>query len=225
MYACWRKAPFISVKAFKPYKTVGDAQKQEKKREVREGIESGKASQRSVEVAELYKPHGSALALCQKLGFGYVTSYSILASPSWIVVYMNWTTLSKDDLVLPLELRNALQEYIASESLINENDHAYITLDELLASALLKKGEQLDFMPRSEVMRRFIDNLQAWHRVVINEGGKSEEIIGKGAPKKIGIAVKKRQGKKLVTIIDGKFPHVQPINLCILTKSIADMSF
>lgn len=118
-----------------------------------------------------------------------------------------------------MELRNALQEYIASESLINENDHAYITLDELLASALLKKGEQLDFMPRSEVMRRFIDNLQAWHRVVINEGGKSEEIIGKGAPKKIGIAVKKRQGKKLVTIIDGEFPHVRPINLCILPES------
>lgn len=110
-----------------------------------------------------------------------------------------------------MELRNALQEYIASGSLINENDHAYITLDELLASALLKKGEQLDFMPRSEVMRRFIDNLQAWHRVVINEGGKSEEIIGKGAPKKIGIAVKKRQGKKLVTIIDGE----NPPELCI----------
>lgn len=87
---------------------------------------------------------------------------------------------------------------------MNENDHAYITLNDLLAAALLKKGEELDFMPRSEVMRRFIDNLQVWHRIVIGEGGKTEEIIGKGAPKKIGIAVKKRQGKKLVTIIDGQ---------------------
>lgn len=103
-----------------------------------------------------------------------------------------------------MDLRNALQEYIVNQSLINENDHSYITLDELLSSALLKKGEQLDFMPRSEVNRRFIDNLQAWHRVVITEGGKREEIVGKGAPKKIGMAVKKRQGKKLVTIIDGE---------------------
>lgn len=102
-----------------------------------------------------------------------------------------------------MELRNALQDYIIKQNLINENDHAYITLNDLLSSSLLKKGEDLDFMPRSEVNRRFIDNLQAWHRLIINEGGKREEIIGKGAPKKIGIAVKKRQGKKLVTIIDG----------------------
>ena len=59
-----------SVKAFKPYKTVGDAQKQEKKREIREGIEQDKSAKRTVEAAELYKPHGSTLALCQKLGFG-----------------------------------------------------------------------------------------------------------------------------------------------------------
>lgn len=111
----------------------------------------------------------------------------------------------KDDLVLPLELRNALQDYINKQNLINENDHAYITLNDALSSALLKKGEDSTFMPRSEVNRRFIDNLQAWHRVVINEGGKREEIIGKGAPEKIGIAVKKRQGKKLVTIIDGEY--------------------
>lgn len=129
------------------------------------------------------------------------------ATHTWVVhalLIASMPSDSKDDLVLPQELRTALQNYIESESLINENDHSYITLDDLLSSALLKKGEDVDFMPRSEVNRRFIDNLQAWHRVVIIEGGKREEIVGKGAPKKIGIAVKKRQGKKLVTIIDGK---------------------
>lgn len=59
----------FSVKAFKSYKTIGDAQKQEKKREIREEQEQGKASQRTVEVTELYKPHGNAAALCQVLGF------------------------------------------------------------------------------------------------------------------------------------------------------------
>lgn len=58
-----------SVKALKSYKTVGEAQKQEKKREVREEQEQGKAAQRTVDVTELYKPHGGAMALCQTLGF------------------------------------------------------------------------------------------------------------------------------------------------------------
>lgn len=79
-------------------------------------------------------------------------------------------------------------------------------------------------MPRSEVNKRFLDNLQAWHRVVIHDQGKSEEIVAKGTPKKIGIAVKKRQGKKLVTIIDGKRSlqvtvtrqPCQPACVCIL---------
>lgn len=39
---------------------------------MREGLEQGKATQRSVEVVELYKPHGSALSLCEKLGFRQV---------------------------------------------------------------------------------------------------------------------------------------------------------
>lgn len=204
MTSSFTDSPYLlRVKAFKAYKTVGEAQKQEKKREIREEKEHGKAAQRTVEVTELFKPHGGAMALCETLGFGYVCkAIQDLSRSNANVSSLN--ILRKDDLALPTDLRNALQDYIVDQSLINENDHSYITLDEALSSALLKKGENLDFMPRSEVNRRFIDNLQAWHRVVISEGGKREEIVGKGAPKKIGIAVKKRQGKKLVTIIDGE---------------------
>ena len=136
--------------------------------------------QRSIEVSQLYKPHGVTLALCSEVGF------------------------SKDSLSLATDIRNALHEYIVAQSLINANDPSYINLNETLSTALLKKGEQLDFLPRSEVLDRMLKNMQAWHRILLREGGKEEEMVQKGAAQKISIAVKKRQGKKLVTIIEGK---------------------
>ena len=169
------------VKAFKPHKTLAQLQKQEKKKEIRDEQETSKSMARSVEVAQLYKPHGSALALCtEHLG------------------------LAKDDLVLLTDLRTAMNEYLVREERINPHDHGYINLDVPLSSALLKKGEELDFMPRSEIIDRLVRNMQAWSRVVVHEGGKQEEFLSKGTVNKIAVSVKKRQGKKVVTIIEGE---------------------
>jgi translation initiation factor 2D len=68
---------------------------------------------------------------------------------------------------------------------------------------VLKKGEQLDFMPRSQVADRLLGNMQAWYKVIVREGGQEEEYLHKGMASSIDIYVKKRQGKKVVTIIEG----------------------
>lgn len=123
------------------------------------------------------------------------------------MAYTYWDSAScairKDSLVLPIELRNALNEYLVAQELINPHDHSYISLNSVLSSALLKKGEQLDFMPRSEVLDRLLKAMQAWHRLTTTSGGASEELTAKGTMKKVSVAVKKRQGKKLVTIVEG----------------------
>lgn len=179
----FREAEYATgrVKAFKPYKTLAQLQKQEKNKETRDEQETSKGMARSVEVAQLYKPHGSAMALCiEHLG------------------------MAKDDLVALSDLRAAINHYLVREERINTHDHGYINLDAPLSSALLKKGEQLDFMPRSEIIDRLVKSMQAWSRVVLHEGGKQEEFLSKGTVNKIAVSVKKRQGKKVVTIIEGR---------------------
>ena len=111
---------------------------------------------------------------------------------------------SKDNLVVPAELGNALNKYIAASSLVNPNDASYISLDERLSQALLKKGEHIDFMPRSQVLERLLSGMQAWYRTTSKEYDKEEETLNKGVAKKISIAVKRRQGKKVVTIVEGQ---------------------
>lgn len=120
-------------------------------------------------------------------------AYLILSSP-----------YRSDSYILPAELRSAINEYITQADLINQHDAKYVNLDDSLSAALLKKGENLGFLPRSELLDRLLNSMQAWYRLLIRENGKVEEILTKGTPQKIAVSVKKRQGKKLVTIIDGE---------------------
>jgi translation initiation factor 2D len=168
------------VKAFKPYKTVAQLQKQEKKREIREDQAVASASQRRVDVVQLYKPHVQSIELCRELG------------------------LEKDSLVGATKLRDAVNTYITDNKLVNDHDHGYINLNDTLAGALLKKGEQVDFLPRSEVLDRLLKAMQPWYSSTLTQEGKKEETMHKGLLPKVSICVKKRQGKKLVTIIEGK---------------------
>ena len=174
------------VKAFKPYKTVAQLQKQEKKRELREDKEAASASQRRIEVSQLYKPHGPSIELCKALG------------------------LEKDSLIGASKLREHINSYITDNALVNAHDHGYINLNDILAGALLKKGESVDFLPRSEVLDRLVKAMQPWYSSTLTQSGKTEGSIHKGVLPKISISVKKRQGKKLVTIIEGKLRACLP---------------
>lgn len=59
-------------------------------------------------------------------------------------------------------------------------------------------------MPRSQAIERLVHGMQAWHKITVSEGGKMEELVNKGGVQKLTVAVKKRQGKKVVTVIEGE---------------------
>lgn len=146
---------------------------------MREEKENQSAWRRRLEVAQLYKPHGTSSDLCKAVG------------------------LDKDSLTSATKLRELVTKYILDHALVNAHDHGYINLDDLLTAALLKKGEQLDFLPRSQVLDRLLKNMQPWYSTTLTYAGKTEEATHRGVLPKIAVAVKKRQGRKLVTIIEG----------------------
>ena len=84
--------------------------------------------------------------------------------------------LSKTALYTLLEIKTLLNTYIASKNLINQNDQAYINLDELFYACVSWKtkgrkagGEEeappMKFMKRDELAKSVTEKMQSWYEI------------------------------------------------------------
>ena len=75
-----------------------------------------------------------------------------------------------------LEIKALLNTYIASNNLVNQNDQAYINLDELLYSCVSSKnkgrkagGEEeapmMKFMKRDDLTKSVTEKMQSWYEI------------------------------------------------------------
>ena len=78
-----------------------------------------------------------------------------------------------------MEIKALLNTYIASKNLVNQNDQAYINLDELLYSCVSSKnkgrkagGEEeapmMKFMKRDELTKKVTEKMQSWHEIRVD---------------------------------------------------------
>ncbi len=160
-------------------------------------------------VEEFWKPSGHAVAFWEALGVGRVC----VAHRGWCA----WTLIpphtalplrnhSKSDLLTQQDIARGLTDYVTRHSLIpgGGKDQRNFQLDAVLGRACgmfkSKSGAVADvvLMPRTEVL----DGLKAAMQTVVRIGGEGG-AIKKGKLEPIKVAVKTRQGRKMVTLITG----------------------
>ncbi|KAK7061050.1 hypothetical protein VNI00_000785 [Paramarasmius palmivorus] len=166
-----------------------------RRRPRRRRLQRGKREKEKSEldVLELWKPHGSSVALFEGMG----------GSPS--------------KLYTSPEIRDLLNAYIASKELVNKHEQAYINLDELLAACVSAKApqgkkkakdtdvaeEDVEFMKRADLTKKVVERMQTWYTVSI-EG--RDPVTKKGKLVPINVTTKIRQGRKACTLITGFEP-------------------
>nr|VWO97766.1 N/A [Ganoderma boninense] len=164
-----------AVLARRPHRTIADLEAKTKKAEQREQKEKEAEEKRKgeIHVVELWKPFGTTVPF-------FVASEKDIA-----------------------KIKDIVNGYIASRSLVNANDQQYINVgsDEFLAGAVAAKGEDWpEFLKRDEVLKRVRANMQTWH--VISVEGR-DVVRKKGELKPISVVIKVRQGRKACTLITG----------------------
>ncbi|KAG0356535.1 hypothetical protein BG005_004533 [Podila minutissima] len=129
-----------------------------------------------LEVMEAYRPNGSSASLFEN------------------------TNRSKDGYYTLQELRALLAEYFKEKNLADPKNQRIIKLDEPLREALLKKGENVDRIPRDQTSERLIGNMVLHH--FVGYKGQSVKFV-KGGVKSILITQEIRTGRKTVTKVSG----------------------
>ncbi|KAF9302558.1 hypothetical protein BGZ74_005179 [Mortierella antarctica] len=129
-----------------------------------------------LEVIEAYRPNGSSASLFEN------------------------TNRSKDGYYTLQELRALLAEYFKEKNLADPKNQRIIKLDEPLREALLKKGENVDRIPRDQTSERLIGNMVLHH--FVGYKGQSVKFV-KGGVKSILITQEIRTGRKTVTKVSG----------------------
>ncbi|CAE6515768.1 unnamed protein product [Rhizoctonia solani] len=97
-----------------------------------------------------------------------------------------------------LSLRRLLNKYITTHNLQHPTNPKFVVLDEVLSRALLRKGEDgKEFLGRDELVERLSGNMKGMWRVGGTGGFKKMPLHP------INVQTKKRQGRKVVTLITG----------------------
>ncbi|KAG6916814.1 hypothetical protein DXG01_005196 [Tephrocybe rancida] len=154
-------------------------------------------------VTELWKPHQATVALFEKMNARY-SYYDHSCLPG--LTAPNHSALKQYTLA---EIKAVVNSYIASNSLVNAREQAYINLDEPLIKCISYKikGKGKDegastspeFMRKDELTKAIVDRMQTWYEV---SDGK-EVVRKKGELKPIQVSMKVRQGRKVSTMISG----------------------
>ncbi|KAF9582431.1 hypothetical protein BGW38_000218 [Lunasporangiospora selenospora] len=154
----WKNPELVK---FTRHKTV----EQEVAKQIKVEAESSSAipDTKALEILEAYRPSSASAALFENIG------------------------RSKDGYYSAQELRSILVEYFKEKDLTDPSNKRYIRLDACLKSALAKKGENVDKLPRDQTVDRKSD---------------SPRFV-KGGVKPINILQETRTGRKIVTRISG----------------------
>ncbi|KAM5538825.1 hypothetical protein V8D89_007547 [Ganoderma adspersum] len=170
-----------AVAARRPHRTIADLEAKAKKAEQREQEEKEAEEKRKgeIHVAELWKP------------FEATVPFFVAAEKDTSHFY----TIA--------EIKDIVNDYVVSRSLINANDQQYLNVgaDQFLAGAVFVKGSgSPEFLKRDDVLKRVRRNMQSWHEISV-EG--SDAVRKKGELKPISVVIKARQGRKACTLITG----------------------
>ncbi|TBU43036.1 eukaryotic translation initiation factor SUI1 family protein [Dichomitus squalens] len=170
-----------AVLAMRRHRTIGDLEAKAKKAGDREQKEKEAEEKRKSEirVSEFWKP------------FGTTVPFFVAAEKDTSELY----TIT--------EIKDIVNNYISSRSLVNANDPQYINVDsdQFLAGAVSVKGQDTpEFLKRDEVLKRIRAHMQTWHEISV-EG--RDTIRKKGDLKPVSVVVKIRQGRKACTLITG----------------------
>ncbi|KAF9316595.1 hypothetical protein BG003_001782 [Podila horticola] len=166
------------LKGFAGHKTVEmEAVKQAKaEARIQAHQQANSPDSKILEVMEAYRPNGSSVSLFEN------------------------ANRSKDDYYTLQELRALLAEYFKEKNLTDPKNQRIVKLDEPLREALLKKGENVDRIPRDQTSDRLVGNMVLHHFV----GYKGQPVkFVKGGVKSILITQEIRTGRKTVTKVSG----------------------
>ncbi|KAF7980428.1 hypothetical protein HWV62_38262 [Athelia sp. TMB] len=108
------------------------------------------------------------------------------------------------------ELEGLISGYIASQSLTNEHNQAFVDVDELLRSTIAweqqgHKTEDIMYIRRDKLTQRILYKFQTWHKISIKG---RESVAREGVIKPISIVVKARRNNKVSTLVSGFEPYM-----------------
>jgi len=162
-----------SVQSHHSFVTIRNLELKAAKQAAREEKEKGAQGSREVQVKELYKPHQSTVDLfegtgprCENLFMTDFVSYSLFFFPS------------KGELYTSAQVNQRLSDYIKTHNLVNQNDQAYVNLDDLLQTCVSSRGKSKSqslsdaddikpprFMRRDELVKTILQSMQSWYEV------------------------------------------------------------
>jgi translation initiation factor 2D len=79
---------------------------------------------------------------------------------------------TEDSLHTSNQVRQLFDQYVTTHSLVHPREKQYIVLDDVLRNVLQQKGEELEFMTRSEAIEKLRKGMQPWHEMSF-EGGET----------------------------------------------------
>lgn len=154
--------------ARRPHRTIGDLEAKAKKAGEREqkAKEAEEKRKGEIHVAELWKP------------FGTTVPFFVAAEKEWVAAlsgYLCWwlthcILFSTSNLYTITEIKDTVNDYVSSRSLINANDQQYVNVDsdQFLGGAVSVKGEDVpEFLKRDEILKRVRANMQTWHEISV----------------------------------------------------------
>jgi len=168
------------VLGLKSYKTLGDVAK---KQQAAAHADDEPAVAGQMKLTDLWRPYGHTLSFFLHCGH------------------------TKDAYLTGAEIRKTADDYALAEKLIHPVERKFIVPDQRLLEALLsKKADPEDArnveagIARPDAVERLQSGMQRWHAL---ERDGEEPVLSKGPATGIVIAIKKRQGAKVVCCITG----------------------
>ncbi|KAK4049996.1 hypothetical protein OIV83_003820 [Microbotryomycetes sp. JL201] len=101
------------------------------------------------------------------------------------------------DLYTAHEIKKILSTYYGKGNLVHPRDQKYITPDDALSAALLKRDEAVDVLSKDDAHKRFLNACQSYW--VVQRPGQ-DNIVKKGSPPIVKVVIK-NVGKRQVTLV------------------------
>ncbi|KAJ3148912.1 Eukaryotic translation initiation factor 2D [Geranomyces variabilis] len=109
---------------------------------------------------------------------------------------------TKDEYYTPVQVRDALNEYVRVRELAKPENPRLVKIDVTLCDAVLKKDEYntIDYLQCDAIVQRLLAKMSPFHEL---RAPNQPPMLKKGSPRPITIILEQRQGRKCVTRILG----------------------
>lgn len=106
---------------------------------------------------------------------------------SKLTLFISLPNISKTELYTSTQIGQLINKYIETQSLVNQNDRAYVNLDDLLRGCIFAKGttnarkegadaeKHMQFMRRDDVVKSVLEKMQSWYEIHVMD----KEVVTK----------------------------------------------